>query len=271
VALGIIFLKPSSTKKPPPPPPKSPVVEEMLKVEAGAITLKDGASAQVGTFYMDKHEVTVRQYAEFVRADTLKFDHAKQPASKTSHKPAHWDEFYAAAKEGGLFRGARLTLDSPMSFVDWWDAYAYAAWRGRRLPTLNEWLLAATGDGTRPYPWGTQEDPQNANTSKDYPPKAEPNVAPGSVDGHAHWAEVDAMKKDVTPQGILGLAGNVSEWVSDWGQNPDLPDEQSPMFCGGNFALPLAPLQDQRYPTKKLIYAELNVGLRTVSDTPPKP
>ena len=50
------------------------------------------------------------------------------------------------------------TADHPMIYVTWYDAMAYAEWRGKRLPTEAEWEHAARGGliGKR-YSWADAE------------------------------------------------------------------------------------------------------------------
>ena len=63
----------------------------------------------------------------------------------------------SSARSGGTFNGLKYDLNHPVTGVDWWDAHAYAAWKGGRLPTLREWLaVVALDDNVTPYVegWG---------------------------------------------------------------------------------------------------------------------
>ena len=136
------------------------------------------------------------------------YDHITQPAIKLDHLPDDWHSVLSTARAGRNYDGLDLDLNCPVTRIDWWDAHAYAKWKGGRLPTQEEWLAAATLD-------------------------SEEAISAGG------WGPVDQSPGDVTPRRIHGLAGNVAEWSENPERNPAFPmNAKSPVACGGTFSGP---------------------------------
>jgi formylglycine-generating enzyme required for sulfatase activity/CheY-like chemotaxis protein len=250
-----------------------PVEETMREIPDGPFLFQKNDQRELPTFWIDTYEVTIGQYAEFLaalKADPAaarQYNHPDQPESKTSHQPALWDPCYTAATTGALFNNQRININTPVFGVDWWDAYAYAKWKGRRLPTEEEWEKAARGTDRRIYPWGNTADAKNANLGLDYQPKENTG---GNIDGSNLWCSVNEIKLDVSPYGVIGMGGNVEEWTGTWASHPDFPDFKVPLVRGGHFALRTlgSILTDRTYPDTPDTTSSTR-GFRTASDTPP--
>ncbi len=253
---------------------------EMVRIPAGSFIYQKNKRVNLPDYWISKHEVTIGQYAEFLRA--LKqakpgaFDHPLQPKTKASHTPENWNQYHAAAKAGTTFNGEIVTLNTPVSQVDWWDAYAFAKWSHQRLPTEQEWEKAARGKDGSLYPWGNTPLPGAANLGDDYDPS--PKGKGGNIDGHNLWAPITRISQDISPYGVCDMAGNVSEWTSgetrdgDWPTHPDFIDLKMPVVRGGHFGLPDSDhlLTDRRFPDSAN-EATLARGFRTASSTAPAP
>ncbi|NQT92342.1 MAG: SUMF1/EgtB/PvdO family nonheme iron enzyme [Lentisphaerae bacterium] len=199
----------------------------------------------VSPFVIDRYEVTNKDYRKFV-------DHVKKTGDYTMAHPdaPPLKEHEADGWNDGSLNGDR----QPVVGVDWYDAYAYAEWIGKRLPTEAEWEKAARGADGRPYPWGA-EHPGKFNVNwtesraflagemdRQNPPKApdagfgcgcvEEAEPPPPTRLPAKTWQVDkslpdtarrAMEAELfewdkeynSPYGLLHMAGNAAEWVSD--------------------------------------------------------
>ncbi|MCA1795710.1 MAG: formylglycine-generating enzyme family protein, partial [Desulfobacteraceae bacterium] len=80
------------------------------------------------------------------------------------------------------------------------DAFAYASWIGRRLPTQAEWEAAARTDLGYRYPWGNDFATQALNIE---------------AGGQADTCPVDAYELHANAFTIVDMLGNVMEWTSD--------------------------------------------------------
>jgi len=180
-------------------------------------------------YWIDRTEVTNAMYARCVSDGGC-----TPPALQSSLERS---AYYAEASCGGY----------PVIHVTWDQAQAYCIWAGRRLPTEAEWEKAGRGTEGRLYPWG-DESPTGAMANLcGNECRMEPRD-PVIDDGFADTAPVGFFAEDVSPYGVLDMAGNVDEWVADRGQadyysvspeiNPSGPTRgDTRVIRGGVFAI----------------------------------
>jgi formylglycine-generating enzyme len=220
--------------------------------------------ATVSAFVLDKYEVTVGRFRQFV--DASQGTQAKPPMSGAG---AHakiagsgWDSSWngslvanqaalvASVKCDATYQtwtdtaGANEAL--PINCITWYEAMAFCIWDGGYLPTEAEWNYAAAGGNEqRAYPWSspassTAIDCSYANYDVNVPSGTYcVNGTAGGVNrvgsespkGDGKWGQAD-------------LSGNVWEWTFDWYQSPyvnpcndctNLTPTSNRVFHGGSF------------------------------------
>lgn len=191
--------------------------------------------ATVSGFRLDKYDVTVGRFRQFVNAWN---GGAGWMPSAGSGKHSHLNGGRGLADCGspGTYETGWLTSDNgnvaptdsnlttaasglcnglatwtstvgkqenlPINCVTWQEAYAFCIWDGGFLPSEAEWEYAAAGGSQqREYPWGST-DPGTGNQYAIY---GSANIAPvgTAILGAGAWGQLD-------------LAGNVFQWSLDW-------------------------------------------------------
>jgi gamma-glutamyl hercynylcysteine S-oxide synthase len=164
---------------------------------------------EVGPFRIGAWAVTCGEYARFVedggyRTPSLWSEAGwRHRAEAGLEAPLFWERRGEAWWHRSMDRAAPVAPDHPVCHVGWYEAEAYCAWAGGRLPTEVEWEAAACWDpatGTkRSYPWGDEPpSPLHANLDQ---------LAFGT-------AAVGAHPRNVSPVGCYGMIGDVWEWTS---------------------------------------------------------
>ncbi len=253
--------------------PKAKDFSNMIRIPAGKFHYQDGSEdPELEAFWIDEYEVTIGQYGEFLEAlkksPPGEFDHPDQPGSKVGHEPSQWSKIYRIARRGEELDGQPIDLNCPVMLVDWWDAYAYAQWKGRRLPTEEEWEKAARGRVGNPYPWGEEFSAVLLNSGMDFTEEAF-DVKAGSIDGFCYWAPVDAFQGDSSAYDVKGTGGNVSEWTSSWEAHREFPDRLVPVVRGGSFRTEEGFELSLRRPVGSPEERLISVGFRTASSQRP--
>jgi sulfatase modifying factor 1 len=210
---------------------------------------KPAHKVSVKGFWMDKTDVTNREFSAFVKATGYVTTAERKPDWETLRvqlpvgvpKPSE-DKLVAGAMvfvgtdhpvslddnsqwwrfvPGANWRhpaGPQSNIDSkedyPVVQVSYEDAQAYAKWAGKRLPTEAEWEFAARGGlNQADYVWGNEFQPQGKTMANTFAGQPFPVVTA------AYRDKIAPSKVATYPPngyGLYDMSGNVWQWVADW-------------------------------------------------------
>jgi formylglycine-generating enzyme required for sulfatase activity len=230
---------------------------------------RPGHRVKVDGFWMDEHDVTNAQFAQFVKATGYVTTAQKKPVwedmkkqlppgtpkpddammvpgalvfTPTDHPVdladlSQWWSWVPGADwrhPRGPGSGIEGKDDYPVVQVSWDDAAACAKWAGKRLPTEAEWEFAAWGGthGTRYY-WGNQFRPGGKYMCNTYTGTFP--VRDTAEDGYGGESPVNAFPPN--GYGLYDMAGNVWQWTADW-YRFDLHEQNAKTDCCINPAGP---------------------------------
>lgn len=164
----------------------------------------------VSPFYMDKSEVTNKDFVEFLNGNfAFKL--------KTAKKYYKFNSPYSLIKyNDGLYAVGEGYDDYPVVNVSWYGANVYAKSLGKRLPTESEWEFAASIGGTYEYPWGDEWDSSKSNNNE----LADELLIEKMAHFYGNRGILPVESFEANEFGLYDMAGNVSEWVADF-YNPE--------------------------------------------------
>lgn len=165
-----------------------------------------------GPFWLDAAEVTNGEYLEFVRA--------------TGAAPPFYWEHVEAESIAGL----------PVVAIPRQAMLEYALWRGKRLPTVYEWLYAVQmpGGENQPLPWGLDPAPQGAIPTLAMIESQYRLELPAQVEAYRAYAHAARSHEALrTPRGLFHMFGNVREMTSTVVATPT---GITAVYAGGHWA-----------------------------------
>jgi len=222
---------------------------DRVPIEGGAFRMgtTDGGrderpvrDVRVESFLLDRSPVTVRQFADFVKAT----GYVTTAEELGDSAVFDMDTGRWSLEQGADFRrprgsdGPLAKLDHPVTHVSWFDATAYCEHADARLPTEAEFEYAAksgTPNGNAIYAFG-----DSLARDGDFLVNVYTGFFPfrnTGEDGYLYAAPVG--ETGITPLGLTDMAGNVWEWSADWylpyGGAPALSRPTEKSQRGGSF------------------------------------
>ena len=237
-------------------------VEGMVRVPAGdwlPLFAKSEETQRVEEFLLDELPVTNAEFLEFVRANPRWMRSRAPKIFADAHYLGHW------AGDLELGDPSRVLPDGPVTYVSWFAARAYAEWRGKRLPTLGEWELAAAASETMAQ---GKDDPEHYRRILEWYGRPTHFPLPAVTTGPRNFF------------GVRGLHALVWEWVEDFntalvtGESRADAGLERDLFCGAG-AAGASDFRDyaafMRYAFRSSLsatYAVPNLGFRCARDVP---
>ena len=172
----------------------TPIAPGMIRVPTGSVSLRVDQPVKLGEYWLDRYEVTNRQYKEFMDRGGYKDRNYWTLDFRENGKRIAWAEAMdrfrdrtgrpgPATWEVGAYPEGRE--DYPVSGVSWYEAEAYAEFAGKSLPTIYHWRRAS--------------------------PERNFDIVPLSNFGGQGPARIGSHQ-GLSPYGNYDMAGNIKEW-----------------------------------------------------------
>jgi eukaryotic-like serine/threonine-protein kinase len=184
------------------------------------------ASAQLDDYFVDKFEVTNREYKDFINAGGYLKKEFWQQAFIKDGKRLTWEEAMEQFKDRTGLPGPRGWVgqdypegkgEHPVTDVSWYEAAAYATFRSKKLPTVFQWEKASRIGMPATYPAfsGTEPGPYQFRVVLPWGLESEGGVELRANFDSRETVPVDRFDFGASPSGAYNMAGNVSEWLAN--------------------------------------------------------